>query len=248
MQTTEKKQANHLATHPPTRKLIELQAALARKMRKKRIALFESLIAPLPGPLRILDVGGEQRFWEIVGLVNADASILLYNLAPNEVTYPTLTSMVGNACDMSAFRDNQFQIVFSNSVIEHVGTFAHQRQMAAEIQRVGERYYVQTPSRFFPLEPHFLLPFFQFLPVRLRVFLVTHFNVGWRGRIPDKAEALLAIQEIRLLTKKELKCLFPGAKVYKEKFLGITKSFIVYGGWESDQHTENSAALREVHS
>lgn len=241
MQTTEK-HTNHPAAHPSRRKLIELQAAFARKMRKKRIALFASLIAQLPRPLNILDVGGEQRFWEIVDLVNEDARILLYNLFPGKVTHPTLVSMVGDARDMSAFRDNQFQIVFSNSVIEHVGTFAHQRQMAEEIQRVGERFYVQTPNRYFPLEPHFLFPFFQFLPLSLRVFLVTHFNVGWRGKIPDKAEAQRAVREIRLLTEKELKQLFPGAKVYKEKLLGITKSFIVYGGWESRQDTRSSVA------
>jgi hypothetical protein len=233
---TANKHINHLSMDPPARKLIEIQATFARKMRKKRIALFESLISQLPRPLNILDVGGEQRFWEIVGLVNEDARILLYNLSTNEVTYPTLDSMAGDARNMRVFKDKQFQIAFSNSVIEHVGTYAHQHQMADEIQRVGERYFVQTPNRFFPLEPHFLFPFFQFLPVRFRVFLVTHFNIGWRGKISDKQEALQAVKEIRLLTEKELKKLFPGAKIYREKFLGLTKSFIVYSGWKPQQN------------
>lgn len=215
-----------------TRKLIEIQAAFARKMRKKRIALFRSLIASLPRPLHILDVGGEQRFWEIVGLIHEDAQILLYNVAPASVSYPNLVPRTGDARNMREFSDKQFQIVFSNSVIEHVGSYEHQRQMAQEVQRVGERFYVQTPNRYFPLEPHFLFPFFQFLPVKLRVFLVTHFNLGWRGKIRDRQEALQAVNEIRLLTEKELKQLFPGARIYKEKLLGLTKSFIVYKGWE----------------
>jgi hypothetical protein len=216
-----------------TRKFIEVQATFARKMRKKRIALFQSLIARLPRPLHILDVGGEQRFWEIVGLIHEDAQILLYNVAPAHVSYPNLVTRMGDARDMQEFADKQFQIVFSNSVIEHVGSYAHQRQMAQEVQRVGERFYVQTPNRYFPFEPHFLFPFFQFLPVSFRVFLVTHFNLGWRGKIRDKQEALQAVNEIRLLTEKELKQLFPGAKIYREKLLGLTKSFIVYKGWES---------------
>ena len=215
-----------------TRKLIEIQAAFARKMRKKRIALFQSLIARLPRPLHVLDVGGEQRFWEIVGLVHEDAQILLYNVAPAEVSYPNLIARVGDARNMREFHDKEFEIVFSNSVIEHVGSYAHQAQMAQEVQRVGERYYVQTPNRYFPLEPHFLFPFFQFLPLNLRVFLVTHFQLGWRGKIRDRQEAVEAVNEIRLLTEKELKRLFPGATIYKEKLLGLTKSFIVYKGWE----------------
>lgn len=224
--------ANNQLRLSTTGKFVEIQAYFARKMRRKRISLFTSLISRLPRPLYILDVGGEQRFWEIVGLVHEEAQILLYNITPSEVSHPTLVSMVGDARDMHDFKDNQFQIVFSNSVIEHVGTFAHQRQMAEEVQRVGERYYVQTPNRFFPMEPHFLFPFFQFLPVNLRVFLVTHFNLGWRGQIADKQEALQAVKEIRLLTEKELKGLFPGAKIYKEKLFGMTKSFTVYKGWE----------------
>ncbi len=231
METTGK-YARNLSGTSPKRKLVEVQAAFARKMRKKRIALFASLISELPRPLNILDVGGEQGFWEIVGLIKEDAKIVLYNISPSEVLYPNLVSIVGDARDMREFGEKQFQIVFSNSVIEHVGTYAQQRQMAEEVQRVGERYYVQTPNRYFPIEPHFLFPFFQFLPVKLRVFLVAHFNLGWRGKITNKQEALEAVQEIRLLTEKELKELFPGAKIYKEKLLGLTKSFIVYKGWE----------------
>lgn len=225
--------ANDQVKSSSKRKLVELQALIARNMRKKRIALFESLISHLSRPLHILDVGGEERFWEIVGLVDEDAKILLYNVTPSEVKYSTLTSMVGDARDMRQFTDKQFQIVFSNSVIEHVGTYAQQQQMAEEVKRVGERYYVQTPNRYFPIEPHFLFPFFQFLPLSVRIFLVTHFNVGWRGRISDKQEALQAVKEIRLLTESELKYLFPGANIYKEKFFGLTKSFIVYKGWEA---------------
>jgi hypothetical protein len=229
------KHANHLPGIAPSSKLIAAQATFARKMRKKRFALFETLITPLSRPLNILDVGGTQAFWELMELIHDDLNITLYNVSHFNVSYPTLISVAGDARDMQEYEDKEFQIVFSNSVIEHVGSFAQQRQMADEVQRVGNRYYIQTPNRYFPLEPHFLFPCFQFLPVRFRVFLVTHFNLGWGGNIPDRQEALLAVKEIRLLTEKELKILFPGAKIYKEKLLGLTKSFIVYKGWEPHQ-------------
>lgn len=214
-------------------KLLEVQAAFAGKLRKKRFTIFESLISSLPRPLSILDVGGEQHFWEHMGFIKDDVKITLYNVSRTEVRYPSLTSMVGDARDMREFKDKEFDIAFSHSVIEHVGTYLQQCRMAEEVQRVGRRYYVQTPNRFFPIEPHFLFPFFQFLPLSFRAFLVTHFNLGWKGKIPSKQEALQAVKEIRLLTEKELKNLFPGAKIYKEKFLGLTKSFTVYKGWEA---------------
>lgn len=57
---------------------------------------------------------------------------------------------------MKQFQDNEFDAVFSNSVIEHVGDYEAQRQMANEIMRVGKRYFVQTPNFYFPIEPHIL--------------------------------------------------------------------------------------------
>ena len=103
METTDK-HAKNLPGISSTRKLIEVQATFARKMRKRRIALFKSLISPLTRPLNILDVGGTQAFWELMGLTKEDAKILLYNISPSEVSYPTLISMVGDARDMRGFQ------------------------------------------------------------------------------------------------------------------------------------------------
>jgi hypothetical protein len=207
--------------------------SLASKLRKKRFALFKSLISSLPRPLSILDVGGKQKFWEMMEFTSeADAKIVIYNLEKMDVSYPNFTSMVGDAKSMKEFKDEEFDVIFSNSVIEHVGNYEQQRQMAKEVQRIGKRYFVQTPNRYFPIEPHFLFPFFQFLPFPVKVFLVRHFPMGWRGKFPDKQEAVERVHSIRLLTERELKALFPGATIYKEKFLGLNKSFIIWGGRE----------------
>ncbi len=61
------------------------------------------------------------------------------------------------------FGDREFDIAFSNSVIEHVPPEL-QAAFAAEVSRVADRYFVQTPNRYFPIEPHYQLPLFQFLP------------------------------------------------------------------------------------
>jgi hypothetical protein len=186
----------------------------------------------VPRPIKILDVGGTLLFWERMGFTQASGiQVVMLNVTKNATEQDHFISVVGDARDMSAFADNEFDVVFSNSVIEHVGTYADQRRMAEEVKRVGKRYFLQTPNRYFPIEPHFLFPLFQFLPLSVRVFLVRHFNVGWYKKIPDKNEATREVAAIRLLTQRELVALFPGAEIYKELFLGLTKSLIVYDGW-----------------
>ena len=202
-------------------------ASIAINFRRRRLSLFKSLITQLPRPLHILDVGGTQDFWERVAVFTQnDVYLTVLNTEPATATAPNVKSVVGDARDMYEFQDQEFEVVFSNAVIEHVGNFAQQRAMAKEVQRVGKRYIVQTPNRHFPIEPHVLIPFFQFFPLWLKIFVATHTpNWGW------KASHLEELSTIRLMTEIELRCLFPGATVYKEKFLGLTKSFILYKGW-----------------
>jgi hypothetical protein len=204
----------------------------AAQLRRKRFLLFQSLLASVERPVRILDVGGTQRFWEVMGVAADDeVQVTLLNLTQQPVSAPSFISVAGNACQLQ-FGDGTFDIVFSNSVIEHVGGYDEQRQMAQEIKRVGKWYFLQTPNRNFPLEPHFLVPFFQFLPVATRVWLVRHFDVGWYKKIADPQQARELVESIRLLNKSELVRLFPEATLYEEKLLGLTKSYVVYGGWE----------------
>ena len=161
-----------------------------------------------------------------------EVRVTLLNLGAQPVSNPKFESVVGDARDLSRYPDMAFDVVFSNSVIEHLGPdFTDQKRMADEIRRVGKRYFVQTPNRYFPLEPHFLTPGFQFLPVSVRVWLVSNFNVGWYKRIPDKAQAKREVESISLLSRRDLQRLFPGAQIYEERFLGLIKSFVAYGGW-----------------
>ena len=133
---------------------------------------------------------------------------------------------------MPEYKHGEFDVVFSNSVIEHLGNYEDQRRMANEVIRVGKRYFVQTPNKFFPIESHFHFPLFQFLPKRTRIWLHMHRNLGWRKKTIDYKLAKSSIEELRLLSKSELKLLFPHAKIYEEKYFGFNKSFIAYDGWD----------------
>jgi len=78
------------------------------------------------------------------------------------------------------------------------------------------------------IEPHFVFPLFQFLPIELKVWLITHFSMGWYGKISDIKQARETVSSIRLLNKKDLLNLFPESKIWEEKILFLTKSFIVF--------------------
>jgi ubiquinone/menaquinone biosynthesis C-methylase UbiE len=206
--------------------------SLAARMRKKRLRLFQSLIETVPRPVKILDVGGTQQLWDYMELSgDTDINILLLNIRKGKITAPNIRQTIGDARDMPEFQDNEFDVVFSNSVIEHVGDFEDQRRMANEVRRVGRRYFVQTPNHYFPVEPHFVFPFFQFLPFQMKVWIATNLKPGWY-QPTNREEAVELVNEIRLLRKRELMELFPDASFYEEKLMGLTKSFIVYGGWD----------------
>ncbi len=207
-------------------------ASLAVKLRRRRFELFLKLLDSVPAPVKVLDVGGTARFWGTMPASGRDRlRITLVNLERQPVDGTDMLSVTGDATDLSQFADGAFDVVFSNSVIEHLYTFDAQIRMANEVRRVGKRYFVQTPNLYFPMEPHFLVPGFQFFPVDLRVWLVSHFDVGWYKRIPDRAAARAEVESIRLLSRADLRRLFPEARIYEERFAGLVKSFVAYHGW-----------------
>ncbi len=207
--------------------------SFSARMRRKRFSLFLDLLDRVPNrPLRILDIGGTERFWEVMGFVDTEHQITLLNNSFEDydegfADHRNISSVVGDARFLNEFKEGSFDIVFSNSVIEHVGTLKDQAQMANEIRRLCDRYYVQTPDFFFPLEPHYLFPFFHWLPISVRVFLLRNFSLGWAPKAPNLETAKEWAICIRLLKKSELQALFPDAVIYHERFLGLTKSFVI---------------------
>lgn len=202
--------------------------SLGSKFRNKRMQLFLNCIQNLPKPLKILDVGGKEQTWISIGFNdNPDFEITLLNLTVQETSASNIKSVVGDGTNMSSFSENAFDIVFSNSVIEHLHTKENQRKMADEIQRVGRYHFIQTPNKYFFIEPHYLLPFFQFVPRKTAYQVLTKTKLS-RGKKWDPNFANAYLDEIRLLSLREMKHLFPKSKVLKEKFVLWNKSFILH--------------------
>ncbi len=204
--------------------------SLAARLRRRRLRMFLDLIAPLPRPVRVLDVGGTAAFWDTLPDDAArDFDVTILNLTAPEGRAVAGRRVVAGDARAMEIEDGAYDVVFSNSVIEHVGELADQRRAASEIQRVGKRWFVQTPNRRFPIEPHFLMPWFQYWPLELRARLLARTRLGWHTRAPDLETARRVVGEVRLLTSQELGALFPGSEIREERVLGLAKSLIAIG-------------------
>jgi hypothetical protein len=190
-------------------------------------AIVDTLLAQQSRPVRILDIGGTNSFWEQRGWEQRDdVAIVLVNLEAEERKHANIDPRAGDATDLSEFADGSFDVVFSNSVIEHLQTRDNQAAMAAEVRRLAPVYWIQTPNFWFPVEPHFLTPAWHWLPVRARVAMLRRRRWGWRGPCPDPAAAQAAVREIRLMRGRELTRMFPEAKLTPEKIGPFVKSFV----------------------
>jgi Methyltransferase domain len=190
------------------------------RFRRRRMTAFVAEFGAGPRQT-VLDVGGTALNWE---LLEQRPEVLLLNLQPQEA--PGYLTAVGDGTALP-YPDRSFDVCFSNSVIEHLSTLENQRRFAAEVRRVADNIWVQTPARSFPFEPHYLTPFIHWLPATLRRRLVRRLTVyGWLKR-PTREQVDALIDEYRPLSARELRELFPDCELRRERFLGLTKSYVV---------------------
>jgi hypothetical protein len=208
-----------------------LRMKMAKNARRRRTRRFIRELGPSPGD-RILDVGGSEEYWAGVDL---DLHVTLLNLEKdrtrirsNAVDYSSrvhFDSVAGNGCDLSEYETDSFEIVFSNSVIEHVGDDKNVSDFASELQRVGRKHWIQTPARVFPIEAHTYLPFYWYYPARLRRWIASRIDQKHAG----KPWFQCPISETRGLSRRHLSRLFPNSNCYMERFFGWPKSYSFFG-------------------
>lgn len=201
-----------------------LYRTLGRHFRSRRMSAFESF-ANITPETTVLDVGGAAGTWE---LVRIRPNLVLLNITPPGGFANPATAVVADGTQLP-FRDQSFDLVFSNSVIEHVGDVERQRQFAREVARVGRRFYVQTPNRWFPVEPHLMTPVVHFLPAGIRRKLLRNFTVWGLMARPTQAYVDRFVRETRLLNADDMASMFPAGQLFRERAAGLTKSLIVHG-------------------
>jgi SAM-dependent methyltransferase len=191
--------------------------------RRKRLRWLAS---EFRGCQSVVDLGGRVDMWK---QANFAEHTTIVNLEPMPEIVPKKFTYLHADARHTGLPEHAFDLAFSNSVIEHVGSFEDQKRFAHEMLRVGKRVYCQTPNKWFPVEPHLLGLCVHWLPKKLFNHFVDRYLTlhGWRYRpTPEASEEL--INSIRLLTRDELRELFPDCKIKNERFLGLTKSFVVW--------------------
>lgn len=187
---------------------MRLVDAVSLRSRKRKLRLFLDELHPTV-ETTVLDVGADELafgegggcgtlnfFEEMYPWPESITALGLHDGAGFRARYPGVRYVQGDACTLP-FADGEFDVVFSNAVIEHVGSRERQQRLVAEALRVGRRAFITTPNRRFPVEVHTRLPFVHWLPDRIahRVY-----------RALGKSSAT----EIRLLSKGDLASLFSG--------------------------------------
>jgi hypothetical protein len=177
---------------------------------------------------RIVDLGGTPDYWKVFEdeLRDRPVEVLIVNNVPQEQVRSRFDCIVADATDLGEFPDDSFDVVHSNSVIEHVGSWRNMVGMAREVRRLAPAYYVQTPNFWFPYEPHARTPFFHWLPVPARISLLMRKRCGFYEKAETVNDAMRSIEDARCLTRMEMQALFPDADVTGERVMGLTKSWM----------------------
>lgn len=200
----------------------DLYRPFLRYFRSKRMKNFLQRFE-LTAETRVLDIGGSLFNWLLIP--NRPQLVVLNLSISRDKRLKNVTWLVADGCYLP-FKDSVFDVVYSNSVIEHLENVQNQRLFAAECRRVGLRYYVQTPNKWFPIDPHLIAPFIHWLPWWIQKRLLRNFTVrGWITR-PTEQESDDFLRGIRLLGPKELRHLFPDSEIWNERVLGFSKSLI----------------------
>jgi Methyltransferase domain len=210
-------------------------ASKGNAFRRRRLSLLKDVIrkARVRGrKSKVLDIGGTYNFWytwrEEINWSEVEIVCLNHNPSHAEQGKSEIAvNMVeGDARSLDFVDANEFDVAFSNSVIEHVGSWLDMTSMANEIRRVAPRYLVQTPYFWFPIEPHARTPFLHWLPEPAAYRIIMMRDCGFWKRQDTVSGAVRLVQSAHLLDARQMRTLFPDASLVHERFLGFTKSLI----------------------
>lgn len=207
-------------------RLVDGPDSLGQRNRQRRWAW---LCEEFPGieSMSVIDLGGTVEAWLRAPVRPASVHVVNLEAQPKD-TPDWLTAEQGDACTLPASLDGAaFDLVFSNSVIEHVGGHARRQAFADSVHALADAYWVQTPYRYFPIEPHWVAPAMQFMPVTVRAQFVRRWPLS-DGRGKTRDAAVKAALKIELLDRTQMNFYFPGCQVRTERAFGLTKSLIVY--------------------
>ncbi|WP_293717786.1 methyltransferase domain-containing protein [Stappia sp.] len=203
--------------------------------RKRRVERLNAMIADhvaRKGHCRLLDMGGTRSFWQVwrdeIDFSNLQVTCVNLALDQGEGADDGLPveDRIGNACAMPEYDDNSFDVIFSNSVIEHVGLWPNKVAFAREARRLAPSFLIQTPNFWFPIEPHARFPMLHWLPRPVAYRIHMMMRTGFYPKASTLDEAMTSAEDAAMLDRRQMRHLFPDADIEMERFMLLGKSLL----------------------
>lgn len=193
----------------------------------RRARRWEWLLSYFPelGSMSIIDLGGTAESWQHAPVQPAQVHIV--NLEPDDQDLPAwIHCTKADACELPAsVRPGNYDLVYSNAVIEHVGGYYRRMRFAETAYALAPQHWLQTPYRYFPIEPHWLFPCFQFLPLNARAWVAQWWPLS-HVRSVSREDGLRGAAGVELLSHAEMSLLFPDSVILAERAFGLVKSLV----------------------
>lgn len=205
-------------------KLVDSPDSLAARYRQRR---WDMMVADFPDleKMSVIDLGGRVEAWRRAPVRPAHVHIV--NLEPPDPDIPEWAEVDhADACDLpAAIRSRRYDLAFSNAVLEHVGGHVKRAEFADTVRAVSDRHWIQTPYRYFPIEPHWLFPWFQHLPVAARAFVSQRWPLV-HTPTSSRTGSVDAVMSVELVSRTELRAYFPDSRIIAERVGPLVKSII----------------------
>lgn len=194
---------------------------------RSRARRWEWLVEAFPDfdQMSVIDLGGEPDTW--TGTPVHPKHVHVVNIERLDPDVPDWIQVdYGDACALPEHIATQrYDLVFSNSVLEHVGGHERRMRFAETVHELAPRHWVQTPYRYFPVEPHWIAPGMQYLPVRVRAWLACRWPLA-NVKSTDLRNALDGVLWTELVDRTQMGYYFPDSRIRAERLMGLTKSLI----------------------
>lgn len=202
--------------------LVDRPGSVAAKARQRRWAMLLDRF-PRLGEMDVVDLGGTVDYW--LSAPVRPRTLCVVNLRGSELGEPPswARTVEADACTWSP--SGRYDLVVSNSLIEHLTGWERRRMLSDQIHRLADHHWVQTPYRYFPVEPHWICPFLQHAPVAVRAW-VSRWWPLMHSRAQDWHTSVYNALEVDLLSKTEMRWLFPDSQLLVEGWMGLPKALI----------------------
>jgi hypothetical protein len=194
---------------------------------RRRARRWTWLVETFPNldKISVIDLGGSVDSWLRAPVRPRHVHVV--NLEDQPTDLPEWAEVDhADACALpERIATRRYDLAFSNSVIEHVGGHERRIRFADAVRTLADAYWVQTPYRYFPVEPHWVAPGMQFLPLAVRGRMAHSWPLV-HSRAANRQDALSTAMWVELLDRTQMRFYFPDATLRAERLLGLTKSLI----------------------